>query len=230
MHSISVSVCMATYNGIKFIKDQVNSILSQLADYDELIISDDGSDDGTWEYLKELEEENDNIKVVKGPAKGANANFFSLIRRASNEIIFIADQDDIWNENKIDEVCNVFLENPNALVVLHEDIIRYVSEGKEVPCTTLRHGLLKNLIKSSYSGHRMAFRKSFCQKIGNVDNICKSYDQYIGLIAEKYKCTVFLNKSLDVHIMHDNNVTKSLPLNKKIVLRLNLIQCMIKGG
>lgn len=227
MRKYSVCVCMATYNGINYIKSQIDSILPQLSARDEMVISDDGSTDGTLEFLKELEVKYNNVKVVKGPSKGADANFFSLIRRASKDIVFISDQDDIWSNTKIDDVCTVFAENPDALVVLHEDTIRYEKKGIELPCTPLRHGFLINLVKSSYSGHRMAFRKSFCEKIGPVDSRCMSYDQYLGLVAEKNKCTVFLNKKLDVHIMHGRNITRTLPIGQKIKLRWNLIQCML---
>ena len=73
---------MATYNGIKYIDNQVRSIMEQLNESDELIISDDGSSDGTWEYLLELAKKHKNIKVVRGPQKGTNANFFSVIHQA----------------------------------------------------------------------------------------------------------------------------------------------------
>lgn len=61
-HGLSVSVCMATYNGRAFIEAQLDSILPQLSKYDELVVSDNSSTDGTWEllqaYQKKINESN----------------------------------------------------------------------------------------------------------------------------------------------------------------------------
>lgn len=226
MERQSVSICMATYNGIKYIRNQIDSILPQLKENDELIISDDGSTDGTLEYIIQLSEKDHRIKVVDGPHKGANANFFSLINLAVNDILFFSDQDDIWFLNKIDKVCKAFEENKYAKVVLHEDTIYYKNENKEVNCNKLKHGIIRNLIKSSYSGHRMAFRKEFKAKIMAKTTACPAYDMYLGLLAEKNKCCYFLHEKLDRHIMRGNNQTKKLSISEKILIRWKLFLCL----
>lgn len=227
MRKNSVSVCLATYNGKKYIEQQINSILPQLNVSDELLISDDGSTDGTLEYILDLEEKNKIIRVIHGPQKGANANFFNLFQNAQNDIIFISDQDDIWMPNKIDNVCKKFDENSKISVVLHSDIIFYEKENREVHCNKLRHGFFVNLMKNSYSGHRMAFRKEFRNKFLKKTELCPAYDMYIGLLAEKYGCGYFLNEILDRHIMHGLNVTKRLNIKDKLLIRIRLLKCVL---
>ena len=72
---LSVSVCLASYNGEKYLKQQLDSILQQVRDGDELIISDDGSTDGTLALLRDYQKNYDNIRVVKGPKDGFSSNF-----------------------------------------------------------------------------------------------------------------------------------------------------------
>ena len=220
---------MATYNGINYIKEQVDSIVPQLIPGDEFLISDDGSTDGTWEYLLQLESEHKAVRIMKGPCKGANANFFNLFSNAVNDIIFISDQDDIWFPNKIDKVVDVFNSHPNIEVVLHKDIIKHVGTGREEACIPAYHGLFVNLLRNSYSGHRMAFRKELRDIFIQDISLCPAYDQYIGLLAEKTKCGYFIDDILDYHIIHNNNISRALSIKGKFRIRIQLLKCLIKS-
>ena len=89
-----ISVCMASYNGAIFIKQQAVSILNQLGLEDELIISDDGSKDNTLEILASLNDSR--IKIYHHSAPhGVVSNFENAIKHASGDYIFLSDQDDI---------------------------------------------------------------------------------------------------------------------------------------
>ena len=101
---MSISIAMATYNGEKYIKDQLDSILVQLGKDDEIIISDDKSTDQTTEIIKKYIKEDSRIKLLEGPQKGFVKNFENALLNCSNEIIFLCDQDDIWLENKKEKV------------------------------------------------------------------------------------------------------------------------------
>ena len=76
-----VSVAMITYNGKEYLKEQIDSILRNLTDTDEMIISDDGSTDGTWEMLEEYQKQDTRISVIKGPRQGVKQCFGALQRR-----------------------------------------------------------------------------------------------------------------------------------------------------
>jgi hypothetical protein len=95
-----ISVCIATYNGEKYIKEQILSILAQLSTKDEIIISDDGSTDHT--ITKILEISSPIIKIVYNQNEhGYTANFENALKNAKGNFIFLSDQDDIWEPNKV---------------------------------------------------------------------------------------------------------------------------------
>ena len=100
-----VQILMATYNGEDFLVQQLESILSQTYINWELLISDDGSSDGTLEILREYERKHsDKIKLVSNGKKnrGACANFFYLVSEASADYMMFCDQDDYWKRDKIE--------------------------------------------------------------------------------------------------------------------------------
>ncbi len=98
----TVSVVMCTYNGAKYLREQLDSIVRQTYPVLELIIQDDGSTDGTKDILDEYGAKYPNISVYyNDPPKGINGNFISCIRRAKGDYIAISDQDDIWEADKI---------------------------------------------------------------------------------------------------------------------------------
>ena len=89
-----VSVCMATYNGEKYIKEQIDSILSEIKENDEIVISDDNSTDCTVEIIKSYND--DRIKLYHSNARNFKKNFENARNKAKGDIIFLSDQDDVW--------------------------------------------------------------------------------------------------------------------------------------
>ena len=94
---------MATYNGSKYIRQQVESILIQLSFEDEVIISDDGSLDETLQVLQEIGDIR--VKICKNePPHGVVENFENAIKHAVGDYIFLCDQDDVWMPGKVKKV------------------------------------------------------------------------------------------------------------------------------
>ena len=114
-----ISVCMATYNGEKYLKDQLDSILKQIQSSDEVIISDDGSNDSTRYIIEKFQKEYKNIYLVDGPKRGVQKNFENALKHARGDILFLSDQDDIWMDGKVERVLKEF-ENSNTLCVVHD--------------------------------------------------------------------------------------------------------------
>ena len=113
---MNVSVALATYNGQEFLKEQIDSIINQLGDGDELIISDDGSTDATIEIINFYLIDH-RVRLYKNPDKGVIKNFENAINKTRNEIIILSDQDDVWLPNKVNYIKSEFNDNNANLIV-----------------------------------------------------------------------------------------------------------------
>jgi len=112
---MKLSVALCTYNGSKFIEQQINSILNQTIKVDEIIVCDDKSTDATVAILKELQVANPCIVIIENELNlRSTKNFEKAIQRCSGDYIFLADQDDLWNEEKVAKTLAIFNENPSA--------------------------------------------------------------------------------------------------------------------
>ena len=123
-----IDILMATYNGEKYIREQIDSILSQTYSNFNLIISDDASSDATVNILKEYANKDERIKIFKQDKNlGVVSNFEFLLNKVENEFFMFADQDDIWEENKIEKSIDKLKEEDADLVytdlkVVDEDL------------------------------------------------------------------------------------------------------------
>ncbi|ARD66885.1 glycosyltransferase [Eubacterium limosum] len=223
---MSISIAMATYNGEKYIKDQLDSILVQLGKDDEIIISDDKSTDQTTEIIKKYIKEDSRIKLLEGPQKGFVKNFENALLNCSNEIIFLCDQDDIWLENKKEKVLETF-EKEEVNLVMHGYNILKNNKIEKVFQKTHR-GVFLNMIDSSYVGCLMAFKTEFIKKYLPFPSGLMAHDQWIGLCAEREKGILFIEDVLIHHRIHNSNQTKKLSLINKILFRVKMIKIYIE--
>lgn len=223
------SVCIATYNGAQYIEEQLISILQQLTNADEVIVSDDSSKDETISIVKRLQKKYPIIKIINGPQKGFVQNFENAILNATKDIIVLSDQDDIWKENKIEKINEVFEKNTKCTTILHTMSTFCKGEDERHLITIDYHkGVISNWLKSSYWGCCMAIKREFLKKLLPFGNDCIAHDQLIGLISEKYGNVVFIDEDLIMHRLHENNETFSLPLNKKLLFRVKVLKNYLK--
>lgn len=225
-----ISVCMASYNGARYIREQLESILRELPDDAEVIVSDDGSTDETLNIVRSLRDSR--IRIADGPRQGVVRNFESAIGLAAGDVIFLADQDDIWNSGKVEKVLQCF-RDPNCLCVLHDAEVVDAKGETLMPSffqwRRIRHGVGRNLLKNSYTGCCMAFRAELKKDILPFPQNIEMHDWWIGLIAERKKASVFLEEQLIRYRRHGEN-TNSLEgysLKRKIQNRLVFLKALI---
>lgn len=120
-----ISVAMASYNGEKYIRQQIESILDQTVIPDEIIISDDGSNDQTIQIIEEMFAKHTDQGIIfklyqDNPRHGYCGNFEWAITHTTGDYIFISDQDDVWYPSKVATVMRVFDLHPDAECVFHE--------------------------------------------------------------------------------------------------------------
>lgn len=216
----SVSAALGAYNGMKYIQEQILSILPQLKDRDELVVSVNPSKDGTEEYLKALAEKDQRVKVFFCAEKGIIANFENAIRHCKNEIIYLCDQDDVWRSDKVERVNACFTDG----VVLVEHDCLYTDESLHETGQTLFHklhpckGFLRNYVQNTYQGSCMAFKRELVRDIVPIPRDIAMHDQWIGLIAEKKGKVVFLDEPLMLYRRHSGtgSADDHIPFMKKI--------------
>ena len=231
-----ISVCMATFNGGKFIREQLESILSQLPPDAEIIIADDGSTDDTLLVVDSLNESR--IRVL--PAErhlGVIYNFERALRASKGEIVFLADQDDVWLPGKV-EKCLAALNEADlvmhdALLLGHSDAFEsaWVRNGKLSDIRTYRSGVVANWWKNSFTGCCMAFRRKVLDKALPFPKNLPMHDQWLGVVAEKYFKVSYVDEPLVDYRQHSSNAThiEKSPAGvlQKIKWRVDLLKAII---
>ena len=216
---------MATYNGEKYLREQMISILSQLSTADELIISDDGSTDNTIAITKSFEDTR--IKIYHSEYKNVIYNFENALEKASGDIIVLSDQDDIWMEHRIrqsvEALKNHILTFSNAKIL---DDKTSTSKGLLYSSNNLT-GFFRNLIKNNYIGATIAFRSELLQIALPFPKKVPMHDMWLGLLAEVYGTTKFIEEPLIYYRRHCDNVSTTgdkskNSLSKKIQIRFRI--------
>ena len=224
-----ISVCIATYNGEKYIHAQIASILPQLGSEDEIIVSDDSSTDRTVEIIKAFNDPR--ISILEHQQFRSHVyNFENALRHAQGEYIFLSDQDDIWLPEKVETMLSLLssydLVLSDAWVVnekeetIHDSFFQFNHSRK---------GLMKNLYKNSYLGCCMAFNRSILNIALPFPKNINMHDWWIGLIAEIYGSVCFTDKKLILYRRHGDAVTptdrkSTNPLLKKIGFRIAMVR------
>ena len=202
---MSISVAMAVCNGEKYIEQQLNSIIHNLSKDDEIIISYNRSEDATLDMIEEAAHQLPIIKVFSCEEKGIIANYENAISHCQNEYIFLADQDDVWTENKIAKVMECF-EKEHAILVMHDS--EYTDDDLNQQDMTLfkdrdiKQGYVHNLINNCYDGCCLAFHRDLVKMILPILRSVSMHDQWIGLVAEKAGRVFFCNEKLLQHRRH----------------------------
>lgn len=233
---MKVSVAMAAYNGSKYIKEQVDSILCQLRDEDELIVSCDESTDNTEAILVSISSKDKRLKVYSNPySNGVVKNFQNAVEHTSGDIIFYSDQDDIWMKDKIQKVLKEF-EDPTVAVVFHDASLTDEKLNVTEPSTfKLRGGsrdtTLGNLLRLSYIGCCMAFRADYKPVVLPIPTIYRSHDWWTGCLLGCGKTKMkAISEPLILHRAHGNNATPTQrpPLWYQLQVRWIIVSNIIK--
>ena len=121
---MTVSVAMAAYNGRQYIREQIESILNQTRLPNQLVICDDASSDGTFDYLKEiLRNAPASVEIVLQRNErnlGFVRNFEKCFELCTGDILFCCDQDDIWDPEKIAVMTSVMERHPECVMAYHD--------------------------------------------------------------------------------------------------------------
>lgn len=196
---MKLSVCMATYNGALHIKTQIDSILMQLGPCDQLVVVDDASTDLTVSILSEYKDAR--LEIYRNELNiGPALTFNRALHLARGQLIFLSDQDDCWNANKVSIVTDIFSKQEVDLIV-HD--ARVVSDKLIVFASLFSHhgsgrGILKNILSNTYTGCCMAFKRDILKKVLPISpKIGLFHDAWIGILSEYFNFkTIFIDEKL----------------------------------
>ena len=228
---------MATYNGARFVKRQLESILIQLDQNDQIIVVDDASTDNTTQIIESLKDSRINMhKNTKN--MGVVSTFDRALHLAQGDFIFLSDQDDRWLENKVSTVCGIF-DSQNIDLIVHNGFLIEENQTKfrslfEV-CNN-SSGVIKNIVSNTYTGCCMAFRREILKKVLPIPAKRGIFhDAWIGIIAEFYGNKIsFVDAPLIEWNRHGGNVSTlkrrklTLIFTERIILILAIVNRIIR--
>lgn len=228
-----ISICMATRNGEKYIEAQLSSILNQISDTDEIIISDDSSSDLTVDKIKAFNDPRIHL-LENNTFFNPIFNIENALRHASGEIIVLSDQDDIWLNNKISLIRRTLGTDPreihlivmNGIIidekenVLYRSIFDRMNSGK---------GICKNIYANTYMGCCMAFTRSLLNVALPFPQKIPMHDMWLGLLAELFGSVNFHGDLTIKYRRHGDTATtlqRHFQIGTQLKWRYHIVRCL----
>lgn len=233
MREDKISVCMTTYNGEKYIVEQLESILKQLNINDEVVVSDDGSTDKTILLIKGFKDPR--IKLYFNSFKNIILNFEFALSKATGKIIFLSDQDDVWYDNKVSELKKIL--KTYDLVYTNAAVFNEIKEQNVLFNQRERNGLFNNYVKNYCLGATMAFKSTCLQYSLPFPKNIEMHDLWIYFISGVYGKTYYYSKPLIYYRRHGSNASNASErtnnliftiIKIRIILLLNLFKRSVK--
>lgn len=226
-----ISVCIATYNGERFIEQQLKTILSQLGQDDEVIIADDGSTDATVAKIGKLGDPR--IRIIEGAHRHSPIwNFEKALEQARGEYIFLADQDDVWMPDKVATSMR-YLQDADCVISDNQtiDADDHVIEPSFFKINGTHSGRWFNLlIKNGYLGCCMAFRRHVLEASLPFPSDIPMHDIWIGNVAAFRYTARFIPEKLMCYRRHGGNAsTASSPSAYSFAEKLRFRWVMIRN-
>lgn len=210
------SICIATYNGSKYITMQLNSVIGQLSEEDEIIIVDDCSTDNTVKLLQTFTDPR--IKFFQNAKNLRHVKSFErAISLSSKDLVFLCDQDDLWEPGRLETFEKYFRKYPKVLLVSSN--FSCINDDGEIVKNNLRKVSIrdsflyrKNIIsifagKIGYFGCAMAFKKELIPVILPIPEYVEAHDLWIAMAANYMQANLHIEEKTLRHRIHQNNAS-----------------------
>lgn len=231
MHG-SISVCMATCNGARYLRAQLESILAQLGPADELVVSDDASTDDTLAIVAGYGDPR--IRVLSGNAWHSPVrNFENALRHVRGEIIVLSDQDDLWLPGRLDLVRQRLAEKVDqvALIMMDGEVVDSVGHplGPSIfERNRVGTGIVKNIYDNTYTGCCLAFSRPLLDIALPFPKKLPMHDMWLGILAEIFGQVELVPVKTICYRRHGANVSQRasnpvLQVQRRFWLVLNLV-------
>lgn len=232
-----IVILMCTYNGEKFLTEQLDSFLNQTHKNIVVWVSDDGSTDGTLGIIKQYQKkfEKNRLKIINGPGKGSVINFLSLLCHSDIKADYysFADQDDIWCSDKLSNALLKINKLPKTIPILYGSRTKIVAEdGVEIGLSPVfsKTPCFKNaLVQSIAGGNTMLMNDAavdIMRKAGPVEVVSHDWWAYM-LISGAGGTVIYDSYPSLLYRQHDNNQIGS---NASWIARLKRINLLLAGS
>lgn len=209
----TISVIIGTYNGAKYLREQLDSILQQSYPPYEIIVQDDGSTDDTVSILKEYAKNYTQVKIFFNNGEhGINNNYFSAFRKASGDYIAISDQDDIWEKDKL----KWQMEAIGDKLLCSGFFMLEPCKGRDMRLPNY-HLLRLLYVGNALPGYTLLFSRKLLDMIPNLESFMKvkTCDTLIAIVAASYNSVAYVERPLVRHRLHMSSATYSKPVNNR---------------
>lgn len=234
----SISVCMATYNGVKTLPKQVKSIITQLSLEDEVVIIDDCSTDDTVNLVSDLLANFKGQVIIERNEQnmGPIRSFEKALGLATKDLILLSDQDDEWHDNKVQVLKDCYASENSDLMVHDATVLDKNGDIIDQSWNHYNHNRIDqnvfgNLIKNGYTGAMMAVSRRLLKVALPFPRGIEMHDQWLFLVAKKnhFKITT-ISESLMNYVRHGGNVTGMTKRSKSEMLngRLRMLGAYLK--
>lgn len=230
-----ITVLMAVWQGAEYLCEQLDSILNQTRPVDRIVVSDDGSTDGTLDILTAYQSEYPGVFEVishadekrKESLRGAAANFFFLIERerlrvnagvAEPEYWFLSDQDDIWLPDKVEKMYGKMRQEEenvgfDCAILLYSDV-KVVDKYKKLLSESLfryqrmnpeRVEFSEVLVENPVTGGAAMFNAALLGQLSVPPETCVMHDWWLALLASAFGKLICLEEALSLYRQHGHN-------------------------
>lgn len=217
---MTISIAMTTYNGSKYLQEQLDSFILQTRQPDELVVCDDCSTDNTIDILNSFKKYAPfRVRIFSNKKNiGYSKNFERALSLCSGDIVFLSDQDDVWLEEKLYLVESEFNNNPDIMLIINDSFI------SDEYCKERFHSKLSNikfngLSEDAYiAGCATAIRSEFLKLVLPFPKYeLLSHDLWVNKLAILSAVRMILPQQMQLYRRHACNVTKSsVAANKRV--------------
>ena len=214
-----VNIVVSTYNGEKYIKEQMDSLLAQDYDNIRIYVRDDESSDNTLKILRQYEKQGD-ICVIQGKNKGFSASFFNVLEYAKEgEYWAFCDQDDVWYPNKLSNAVKWMQTQKNDIPLLYQSKIAIgnsdLSEIVPYKYENYNYNFQKAFTSNIFFGFAMVINRELYDRLIRADfDQIKYHDWFAAIIVSAFGKYVFSEEIEAVHRQHENNASPLYFLKK----------------
>jgi glycosyltransferase involved in cell wall biosynthesis len=205
---------MAVHNGEPYLRGQIESILSQLRHYDEIVAVDDCSRDCSLAVLNEIRDPR--LRVYRNEKNlGVVGTFEKALSLSTGDIIFLSDQDDLWLAGKLSAALDVFASRPEVTMVATDAVIIDENGATVAPSFfgqrgRFAPGTLHNFVKNKYLGCTLSFRREMLPLFLPIPQDVPMHDIWFGLLNAIYGKTHFIDKPLIAYRRHGGNASPAV--------------------